>query len=84
MFLIDAQANSDNPQRLGRAAIRIVPALVVVAPERWEPRKRPRIPKAPTLSSFFTVHDRKVIARFLRECFEHKNTLVATQTGHSL
>ena len=38
---------------------------------------------APTLSSFFTVHDPKVIARFLRECFEHGNTLVATQTGHS-
>ena len=39
---------------------------------------------APTLSSFFTLHDPKVIARFLRECFEHRNTLVATQTGHSL
>jgi len=45
MFLIDAQVSSDNPQRLGMAANRIVPALVVVAPERWEPRKRPRIPK---------------------------------------
>ena len=39
---------------------------------------------APTLSSFFTLHDPKVIARFLRECFEHRNTLIATQTGHSL
>ncbi len=39
---------------------------------------------APTLSSFYTLHDPKVIARFLRECFEHRNTLVATQTGHSL
>ncbi len=39
---------------------------------------------APTLSSFFTLHDPKVKARFLRECFEHRNTLVATQTGHSL
>jgi len=39
---------------------------------------------APTLSSVFTLHDPKVIARFLRECFEHRNTLVATQTGHSL
>ena len=39
---------------------------------------------APTLSSFFTLHDPKAIARFLRECFEHRNTLVATQTGHSL
>ena len=38
----------------------------------------------PTLSSLFTPHDPKVIARFLRECFEHRNTLVATQTGHSL
>ncbi len=43
MFPIDAQASSDNPQRLGMAANRIVPALVVVAPERWVPRKRPRI-----------------------------------------
>ena len=41
-------------------------------------------PAAPTLSSFFTLHDPKVIARFLRECFEHRNTLVARQTGHSL
>ena len=38
---------------------------------------------APTLSSFFTLHDPKVIARFLRECFEHINTPVAEQTGHS-
>ncbi len=30
MFPIDAQASSDNPQRLGMAANRIVPALVVV------------------------------------------------------
>ncbi len=39
---------------------------------------------APTLSSFFTLHDPKVIARFLRECFEHRNTLVAAQSGHIL
>ncbi len=39
---------------------------------------------APTLSSFFTLHDPKVIARFLRECFEHRNTLVAAQSGHTL
>jgi len=44
----------------------------------------------PTLSSVFTlvdvtvVHDPKVIARFLRECFEHRNTLVAAQFGHTL
>ena len=37
-----------------------------------------------TLSSFFTLHDPKVIARFLRECIEHRNTLVAAQTGHNL
>ncbi len=39
---------------------------------------------APTLSSFFTLHDPKVIARFLKGCFEHRNTLVAAQTGHNL
>ncbi len=39
---------------------------------------------APTLSSFCTLHDPKVIARFLRECSEHRNTLVAVQSGHSL
>ncbi len=39
---------------------------------------------APTLCSFFTLHDPKVIARFLRECFEHRNTLVAAQSGHTL
>ncbi len=39
---------------------------------------------APTLSSFFTLHDPKVIARFSRECFEHTNTLMAAQTGHNL
>ena len=38
---------------------------------------------APTLSSFFALHDPKVIARFLRECFDYKNTLVAAQTGHN-
>ena len=38
---------------------------------------------SPTLS-FFTLHDPKVIARFLRECFEHRNTLVAAQSGHTL
>ena len=39
---------------------------------------------APTLSSFFTLHDPKVIARFLGESFEHRNTLVAAQSGHTL
>ena len=39
---------------------------------------------APTLSSFFTLHDPKVMARFSRECFEHTNTLMAAQTGHNL
>ncbi len=39
---------------------------------------------APTLSSFITLHDPKVIARFWRECFEHRNTLVAAQSGHTL
>ena len=39
---------------------------------------------APTLSSFFTLHDPKVIASLLRECFEHRNTLMAAQTGHNL
>ena len=38
----------------------------------------------PTLSSFFTLHDPKIIARFLRECFEYRNTLLAAQTGHNL
>ena len=38
---------------------------------------------ARTLSPLFTLHGPKVIARFLRECFEHRNTLVAAQTGHS-
>ena len=32
----------------------------------------------------FTLHDPKVIARFLRECFGHRNTLVAAQFGHTL
>ena len=39
---------------------------------------------ASTLSSFCTLYDPKVIARFLRECFEHRNTLMAAQTGHNL
>ena len=30
---------------------------------------------APTLSSFLTLHDPKVMARFLKECFEHRNWL---------
>ena len=34
---------------------------------------------APTMSSFVAVHDPKVIARVLRECFEHRNTLMAAQ-----
>jgi hypothetical protein len=38
----------------------------------------------PTLSSLFTLHDPKVIASFLRACFEHRNTLVAAQSGHTL
>ena len=36
---------------------------------------------APTLSSFCTVYNPKVIARVLRECFEHRNTLMAAQAG---
>ena len=28
---------------------------------------------APTLSSFFTLHDHKVIAKFLHECFTHRS-----------
>ncbi len=39
---------------------------------------------APTLSSFFTLHYSKVTTRFLRECFEHRNFLVAKQSGHTL
>jgi len=39
---------------------------------------------APRLSPYFTLHDPKVIARFLKERFEHRNTLVAAQTGHNL
>ncbi len=39
---------------------------------------------APALSPFFTLHDPKVIVRVLRECFEHRNTLVAAQSGHIL
>ncbi len=39
---------------------------------------------APTLSFLFTLHDPKVTARFLKECFEHRNTLVAVQFGHTL
>ena len=38
----------------------------------------------PTLSFFCILHDPKVIARFLRECFEHRNTLMAAQSGHTL
>jgi len=38
----------------------------------------------PTLSSFFTLHDPLVIARFLKACFEHRSTLVAAQSGHTL
>ena len=39
---------------------------------------------ATPLSSFFTLHDPKVLARFLRKCFEHRNTLLAAQSGHIL
>ena len=38
----------------------------------------------PALSSFFIVHDPKVIARFVREYFEYRNTLVAAQSGHKV
>ena len=31
---------------------------------------------APTLSSFFTLHDHKVIAKFLHECFTHRSMLL--------
>ena len=30
----------------------------------------------PTLSSFFALHDPKVIGRFLKECFAYRNTLL--------
>ena len=32
---------------------------------------------APTLSSFFALHDPKVIGRFLKECFALRNTLLS-------
>ena len=31
---------------------------------------------APTLSSFFTLHDPRVIAKFLHECFAHRSRLL--------
>ena len=31
---------------------------------------------APALSSFFTVHDHRVIAKFLLECFAHMSMLL--------
>ena len=31
---------------------------------------------APTLSSFFTLHDHRVIAKFLHECFAHRSMLL--------
>ena len=31
---------------------------------------------APTLSSFFTLHDHGVIAKFLHECFAHRSMLL--------
>ena len=31
---------------------------------------------APTLSSFFALHDPRVIAKFLQECFAHRSTLL--------
>ena len=34
----------------------------------WEP--------APTLSSFFTLHDHRVIAKFLHKCFAHRSKLL--------
>ena len=30
----------------------------------------------PTLSSFFTLHDHRVIAKFLHECFAHRSKLL--------
>jgi hypothetical protein len=39
---------------------------------------------APRLSSFVTVHDPKVKARFLKDRFEHRNTLVAAQSERNL
>ncbi len=38
---------------------------------------------APTLSSFFVSHDPKVIARFLRECFELRCTLLAAPSDQT-
>ena len=39
---------------------------------------------APRLSSFVTVHDPKVKARFLKDRFEHRNTLMAAQSERNL
>ena len=36
------------------------------------------------LSSFCTVHDPKVIARVLRECFEERYPLMAAQSGPTI
>ena len=41
-------------------------------------------PQPLTLSSLFTVHDPKVIARVLRECFEQRNTLLALCAGSTI
>ena len=36
---------------------------------------------APTLSSFFTLHDHKVIAKFLHECIAHRSMLLEGVLG---
>ena len=34
---------------------------------------------APSVSTFFALHDPRDVARFLRECFEHRNLCLSTQ-----
>ena len=36
---------------------------------------------APALSSFFTLHDHRVIAKFLDECFAHRSMLLEVVLG---
>ena len=36
---------------------------------------------APALSSFFTLHDHRVIAKFLHECFAHRSMLLEGVLG---
>ena len=41
----------------------------------WGPAPRP------TLSSFFTLHDHRVVAKFLQECFAHRSMLLEGDLG---